>query len=258
MVDSFPGSSFLTPTARQQLLEAYLLAGSAGAEEAAPLLRPKLHTFFHGVYDVGLCLNPNCRELVRDGSEQCPKCDSAVRPAVLCRTCGQDFVKVKFETEDSTEALPNDDFFSDERTAFITATKCGDGEEDETSGDDDDKVAELNLLEEPPKRGRKKPMKRTRDLVLEWVDHRKGLVFPEQPESTAGLSRQWVLREKGIPVRCAGTLTRVETSSRCCAPARRRLRPSSLRIISTSSPRNVAVCWRSLTIGRTPRTRPVT
>src|SRR5207253_9311825 len=81
----------------ERLIEAYLLVGSFGTEEEPPYLQPKLHTFFHGVYDVGLCMNPRCRTLVADGSEHCHECDSAVRPAVLCRTCGQDFVKVRFD-----------------------------------------------------------------------------------------------------------------------------------------------------------------
>lgn len=208
LVAAFPASASLPLAKRQRLLEAYLLVGSAGSEEASPVLRPKLHTFFHGVYDVGLCLNPGCRELVRDGSEHCPKCESAVRPAVLCRTCGQDFVKVKFESEESTEALPNDDFFSDERTAFITAVKCGEEEGDE-GGEEEESVAELDLREEAPTKGRRKATKRSRELVLEWVDHRSGRVYPEAPETTDGMSRQWVLRGKGntCPI-CRNTYTR--------------------------------------------------
>jgi hypothetical protein len=81
-------------------IEAYLLVGSVGDEEHPPRLRPKLHTFFHGVYDVALCLNPDCRTLVPHGGSECPRCGSAARPAALCRTCGQDFVKVRFERED--------------------------------------------------------------------------------------------------------------------------------------------------------------
>jgi len=100
----------LTEQEWRSLIEAYLLVGSVGTEQDPPNLRPKLHTFFQGVYDVGLCMNPACRMLVRDGSETCPKCQSAVRPAALCRTCGQDFVKVRFDEQDPTKTYPNDEF----------------------------------------------------------------------------------------------------------------------------------------------------
>ncbi len=101
-------------------IEAYLLAGSAGDEEHPPRLRPKLHTFFHGVYDVNLCLNPDCRTLVPHGGEQCLRCGSAARPAALCRTCGQDFVKVRFQREGDDRPVGTGDFYSSEMTAFLT------------------------------------------------------------------------------------------------------------------------------------------
>ncbi len=101
-------------------ISAYLLVGSVGDEENPPRLRPKLHTFFHGVYDVALCLNPDCRALVPQGGEKCPRCGSVARPAALCRTCGQDFVKVRFEREDDPTPVGTGDFFSDDRTAFLT------------------------------------------------------------------------------------------------------------------------------------------
>ena len=61
-------------------------------------------------------MNPGCRKLVRDGSDVCSDCGSAVRPAALCRTCGQDFVKVTLQADHSAPALPNDSFQSDENT----------------------------------------------------------------------------------------------------------------------------------------------
>lgn len=75
-------------------VEAYLLVGSVGDDQHLPRLKPKLHTFFHGVYDVWLCLNPECRTLIPQGGAECPKCGSAAQPAALCRTWGQDFVKL--------------------------------------------------------------------------------------------------------------------------------------------------------------------
>ena len=104
----------------QREIEAYLFAGSLGDENDPPRLRPKLHLFFHGVYDVSLCLNPECRRLVPQGGTECLACGSAARPAALCRTCGQDFVKVRFENEEDLLPVGTGDFYSDERTAFLT------------------------------------------------------------------------------------------------------------------------------------------
>jgi len=101
-------------------IEAYLLVGSIGDEEHPPLLRPKLHTFFHGIYDVSLCANPDCRTLVPQGGTVCGRCGSVARPAALCRTCGQDFVKVRFERPGDDLPVGTADFFSDENTAFLT------------------------------------------------------------------------------------------------------------------------------------------
>ena len=104
----------------RQEIEGYLLVGSVGDEDHPPRLRPKLHTFFHGVYDVHLCLDPNCRTLVPHGGSECPKCGSLAWPAALCRTCGQDFVKVRFQGQDEHLPVGSGDFFSDEHTAFLT------------------------------------------------------------------------------------------------------------------------------------------
>jgi ATP-dependent helicase YprA (DUF1998 family)/rubrerythrin len=101
-------------------IEAYLLVGSAGDDNDPPRLRPKLHLFFHGVYDVSLCVNPACRALVPQGGTECLRCGSAARPAALCRTCGQDFVKVHFEREGDDLPVGTGDFYSDERSAFLT------------------------------------------------------------------------------------------------------------------------------------------
>lgn len=108
-----------SPKKVQLEIEAYLLVGSVGDEEYPPRLRPKLHAFFHGVYDVNLCLDPQCRTLVPHGGSECLKCGSLAWPAALCRTCGQDFVKVRLEREDAPP-LGNWDFFSDEQTIFLT------------------------------------------------------------------------------------------------------------------------------------------
>lgn len=123
-------------------IESYLLVGSIGDDENPPRLRPKLHTFFHGIYDVSLCTNPYCRSLVPHGGTICGKCGSVARPAALCRTCGQDFIKVRFESENDNLPTGTFDFFSDENTAFLTheireiSDKLEEGEEDKNKEDE--------------------------------------------------------------------------------------------------------------------------
>lgn len=129
-------------------VEAYLLVGSVGDDEHRPRLRPKLHTFFHGIYDVSLCLDPQCRALVPQGGSQCTRCGSAARPAALCRTCGQDFVKVRYASEDDDRPDAYGEFASDETTAFWThgihdlPEKEEEGEEAEDGSADDDASAQ--------------------------------------------------------------------------------------------------------------------
>ncbi|MEW5807411.1 MAG: DEAD/DEAH box helicase [Acidobacteriota bacterium] len=118
--ERFPNRSALADDTIQREIEAYLLVGSIGDEDHPPRLRPKLHTFFHGVYDVALCLNPDCRLLVPQGGTQCYRCASMARPAALCRTCGQDFVKVRFERDPDDKPVGTGDFYSDQNTAFLT------------------------------------------------------------------------------------------------------------------------------------------
>ena len=101
-------------------IETYLLVGSVGDNDHPPRLRPKLHTFFHGVYDVALCLNQSCRALVPQGGAECGRCGSVARPAALCRTCGQDFVKLRFERDDDDIPVGTGDFYSDDHTVFLT------------------------------------------------------------------------------------------------------------------------------------------
>jgi hypothetical protein len=204
---AIPEAGALNPESLRTLIEAYLIVGSVGTDDDPPVLRPKLHTFFHGVYDVGLCMNPDCRLLIRDGSDECPKCHSAVRPAALCRTCGQDFLKVRFPADASKPPVSNDDFRSDENTGFITPTVHV--EEAEGEGEEDDNGNGS---------GGKQPRRRTaaRDrLVPKWVCHTCGMVHDDETSacahcgSTGAVTRQLVLRGKGntCPV-CNSTYTR--------------------------------------------------
>ncbi|HWR96936.1 MAG TPA: helicase-related protein [Candidatus Methanoperedens sp.] len=192
-----PEARVLDPAALRLILEAYLLLGSIGDEDDPPVLRPKLHTFFGGVYDVGLCLNPDCRTLVRDGSDRCPSCDSAVRPAALCRTCGQDFAKVRFVDDSEKPPVADESWQSDDDTGFITPrvhVEMGDVENEE---------------EEAPKatgRGRGRRATTARDrLVPMGVCHHCGMVHAgaadrcENPEcgGMGTVTIQQVMRGKG-------------------------------------------------------------
>ncbi|MGQ0669706.1 MAG: DEAD/DEAH box helicase [Actinomycetota bacterium] len=125
-------------------IEAYLVAGSVGDDAHPPRLRPKVHSFFHGVYDVYLCLNPDCRALVPHGETTCPACRSVARPAVLCRTCGQDFVKVRASV-DGGSPEPDTEFRSDAQTLFLTPKVhlfTERSEEDEEEATEDEESAE--------------------------------------------------------------------------------------------------------------------
>jgi len=185
---AIPGLDALSEEDAARTIEALVLIGSVGDELHPPLLRPKLHSFYHGVYDVGLCMDPSCRTLVRDGQDHCPRCQAVVRPAVLCRTCGQDFVKVKWAQDQPDRALPNDEFVSDDNTAFISSRIVS-----LVESDDDDAESPSGA----------KPKRRTRRAatlpkwVAAWVHHESGVVSYEAPAAAEGWSQQHVLRGKG-------------------------------------------------------------
>lgn len=176
-----------------RLIEGYLLLGSYGDEEHPPLLRPKLHTFFHGVYDVGLCMNPNCRLLATDGSDRCRSCGSAVRPAVLCRTCGQDFVKVRFDPDHQQQTIANDDFLSDEETAFITPSLVGEQADSDVDGNEEEPE------DAAPRSRRRRQTAAEKRLKTQVVDHVRGQVFDFEPNGVPreNLSTQYVLHGRG-------------------------------------------------------------
>jgi len=210
IMERIPAAKALGKTNLTTLLEAYLLVGSIGTDEDPPVLRPKLHTFFHGVYDVGICMNPGCRLLVKDGSESCPRCESAVRPAALCRTCGQDFVKIRFLNEPGMPPVANDSFGSDDSTGYVTPVvhaEMGDENEDEEGEGDT-----------PSARTSKRRTTAARQRLLDrTVCHACGMVHEEPVDrcenpgcgSTDSLTVQKVLRGRGntCPV-CNSTYTR--------------------------------------------------
>jgi DEAD/DEAH box helicase/Helicase conserved C-terminal domain/Domain of unknown function (DUF1998)/Protein of unknown function (DUF559) len=184
-----PAAARLTVEQAARVVEGLVLLGSIGDDDRPPLLRPKLHSFFHGVYDVGLCLNPECRTLIKDGQDHCPACRSVVRPAVLCRTCGQDFVKVKWDEGNPTLALANDEFLSDDNTAFITSrlvVEDGDAAEDDTDA----------APRQPEPRRRRAPTALPK-WAEAWIEHETGVVSYGPPPDPDGWSRQHVLRGKG-------------------------------------------------------------
>ncbi|CEK13074.1 DEAD/DEAH box helicase [Chthonomonas calidirosea] len=153
--ETLPERKDADPERVRREIEAYLLVGSVGDEEHPPRLRPKLHTFFHGVYDVGLCLNPECRTLVPHGGAECPRCGSVAHPAALCRTCGQDFVKVRFAGEDDDRPIGTSDFFSGEYTGFLTHEIRELDEGPGTFDEEDEERAEAERAQERERRDRR-------------------------------------------------------------------------------------------------------
>lgn len=139
--ERIPERSKASEEAVRQEIEAFLLLGSIGDDRRPPRLRPKFHLFFHGIYDVWMCLNPDCRKLLFHGAGECPDCGSAALNAALCRTCGQDFVKARVEGDDEEKLVGTAGFESDDKTLFLT--KCL----QELSTEDEDE----DVGEEPPK-----------------------------------------------------------------------------------------------------------
>ncbi len=205
----------LTDEALARTVEGLVLIGSVGDDARPPMLRPKLHSFFHGVYDVGLCLNPACRTLVKSGLDTCPECRSHVRPAVLCRTCGQDFVKLKVNEDDPELWLPNDEFQSDDATRFVTSRLAVEADEDDTDeaeaseGESESTDAPTST---PPAR-RRRPRARNasvpHSLAEVWVDPRSGRFRTSRPEDPRGWTVQHLHAGRGTvcPV-CKGRSSR--------------------------------------------------
>lgn len=171
----FPDRVAVDPEALRREIEAYLLIGSIGDEGDPPHLRPKLHTFFHGIYDVALCLDPGCRALVPQGGSECPRCGSVARPAALCRTCGQDFVKVVLPAEPTAPTEGTADFFSSEHTAFLTP-KLHELPATESAGDEEDEPTTTTAKPRRTSAGKKPELAR--------VCSRCGRLFQGKPAAT--------------------------------------------------------------------------
>ena len=205
----------LSAEALARAVEGLVLIGSVGNDERPPLLRPKLHSFFHGVYDVGLCLTPSCRTLVKSGHEFCPNCRAVVRPAVLCRTCGQDFVKLKVNEDDPTLWLPNDEFLSDDNTRFVTSRLAvledDDADDLAESGAPDDSGDSPSAAAAPRPRRRAQSRKATAGHSLDtvWVTPLRGQFSTTRPDDPSGWSMQHVHVGRGTvcPV-CKGRSSR--------------------------------------------------
>ncbi len=81
-------------------LTAYLLLGSHLIRDGVPLLRPKLHIFFRGLWDLSRCTNISCGALIQDGQDICNVCGHKAIKLEICRNCGQDYWKAGVEIDD--------------------------------------------------------------------------------------------------------------------------------------------------------------
>lgn len=74
-------------------------------EETPPLIPARYHLFARPPQGIWVCLNPHCPGKQEDSSgwsrlfatrrERCDACGSAVYPLVVCRTCGQSYVRAE-------------------------------------------------------------------------------------------------------------------------------------------------------------------
>lgn len=82
---------------------AYLTLGALAQYDDEPLLRPKLHYFIQGYQGLKISFEPDGPVLHVDDKNPPPKADGAVFPLLLCRNCGQHYVRLIMDPEEATE-----------------------------------------------------------------------------------------------------------------------------------------------------------
>lgn len=110
-----------------QEIEAYItIASLIENEHNERLVLPKLHNFYRGLNNIQLCTNETCQTFTEQGADTCPTCHSQTLTFETCRTCGEDFLRGRYEDEvDFREMLfvqlkPTDSFDSDKQTLHLS------------------------------------------------------------------------------------------------------------------------------------------
>ncbi len=89
-------------TLRQEML-AYLTLGALAFQDEEPLLRPKLHYFIQGYQGLKISFEAGGPQLHVDGKGEETKADGTPFPLLLCRACGQHYVRLIADPEEATE-----------------------------------------------------------------------------------------------------------------------------------------------------------
>lgn len=72
-------------------IEATILLGPLFPTDV-PQVLPRIHRFVRGMPALLRCVNGECGKLVKEGMVVCPDCGARVKPLLLCRDCGQDYL----------------------------------------------------------------------------------------------------------------------------------------------------------------------
>lgn len=130
------------------------LAALARPDADKPSLLPaRYHLFVRPPQGVWVCLNPTCPDKHADTQwsklfatprTQCDACNGPVYPVVVCRTCGQVYLRLR---KVGREYVPEPAFGSDAQTHYVTwrpihenRALAGDGLDSEDSEDDEETI----------------------------------------------------------------------------------------------------------------------
>jgi superfamily II DNA/RNA helicase/very-short-patch-repair endonuclease len=145
---SEPARAGVAPAELRREVEAALSLGPALPEDADPLL-PRVHRFFRGMPAFFRCVDGECGALSTTGGGDCVECGAQTRALLLCRTCGQDYlrldtvtddrgrdrIRLTFRVDESRSAAADDDAIAEMGHLDL---EDDDDEEPEASGGDDE------------------------------------------------------------------------------------------------------------------------
>lgn len=72
---------------------AYLILGTLSQKDGEPLLRPKLHYFVQGLKELYISFDPDMSRIFFDEMTARESCENYYYPLLLCKNCGQHYVK---------------------------------------------------------------------------------------------------------------------------------------------------------------------